>query len=113
MMLKILALVIRVGSVELRNCISPIADAHNFKDAFEKCQAALPNKDDDELAQEMNKLKVESTQDSTRAQQEGDDKKEEQKLQENKTKTESITDPQTSSKDSAATTEDTKPAETK
>jgi len=108
-----LALVIRVGSVVFRNCISPIADAHNFKDAFEKCQAALPNKDDDELAQEMNKLKVESTQDSTRAQQEGDDKKGEQKLQENKTKTESITDPQTSSKDLAATTEDTKPAETK
>ena len=91
-----------------------IADARNFKDAFEKCQATLSDKDEDELAQEMNKLKVESAKDSTGGQQESDEKKEEKTtLQESKTKTESTTDPQTSSKDSAAITEDNKPTETK
>ena len=74
----------------------------------------MSEKDEDDLAQEMNKLKVESTKDSTSGQQESDEKKEEKTtLQENKTKTESTVDPQTSSKDSAAITEDNKPAETK
>ena len=99
-------------------CIFPhltITDAQKFKDAFERCQAALATNEEDTLAQEMTKLKVESTQDSATDQQEkdesgGSEKKETTSQEKN---AESNTDTQPSSEGSVATAEDSKPPETK
>lgn len=79
----------------------------------------MTSKEENTLAQEMNKLKVESTQDSGTDQQEGEEsdgsekKQTEKTSQEKDTKVESTTDSQPPSDDSAATAEDSKPGETK
>ena len=79
----------------------------------------MTSKEEDTLTKEMNKLKVESTQDSGTDQQEGEEsggseKKETEKTsQEKDIKVESTTDSQPPSDDSAATAEDSKQGETK
>lgn len=78
----------------------------------------MPTKEEeDTLAQEMTKLKVESTQDSATDQQErdesgGSEKKEKETTSQEKN-AESNTDTQPSPEGSAATVEDSKPPETK